>query len=258
MTMPALTLSSLENAREFTVRHIGPDAADEAKMLSVIGAASREALISTIVPAAIRRPAPMDLPAPVGEAQALARAARHRAAEPGAQELHRPGLPRHAHARRHPAQHPREPGLVHRLHALPGRDLAGSHGGAGQLPDHGLRPDRHGHGQRQHAGRSHCRRRGDDARQAQREGQGHGAGGVGRHPSANPGSAADPRRAAGADDQRRHVRRRVAGRTGPRRLLCRTDAVPPPAAAGWPIGRPTPPRCTASRLPSSWPPTCWP
>ena len=54
--------------------------------------------------------------------------------------------------------------------------------------------------QRQHAGRSHRRRRGHDAGQAQREGQGHGAGGVGRHPSANPGSAADPRRAAGADD----------------------------------------------------------
>ena len=36
------------------------------------------------------------------------------------------------HARRHPAQHAGEPGLVHRLR-LPGRDLAGPHGGAGQL-----------------------------------------------------------------------------------------------------------------------------
>ena len=72
MTMSALPLRTLENAAEFTARHIGPDAADEARMLSVIGAASREALISTIVPAAIRRPAPMDLPPPVTEAEALA------------------------------------------------------------------------------------------------------------------------------------------------------------------------------------------
>ena len=72
MTMSALPLRTLENAAEFTARHIGPHAADEARMLSVIGAASREALISTIVPAAIRRPAPMDLPPPVTEAEALA------------------------------------------------------------------------------------------------------------------------------------------------------------------------------------------
>ena len=41
-------------------------------MLSAIGAASRQALMDAIVPATIRRPAPMDLPAPVTEAQALA------------------------------------------------------------------------------------------------------------------------------------------------------------------------------------------
>src|SRR5574343_1012876 len=68
----ALPLEALETDREFAARRIGPDAADEARMLGVIGAASREALMQTIVPAAIRRPAPMDLPAPAGEAQALA------------------------------------------------------------------------------------------------------------------------------------------------------------------------------------------
>jgi glycine dehydrogenase len=66
------SLAALENASEFTARHIGPWADDEARMLSVIGAASREALIDTIVPAAIRRPTPMDLPPAVGEAHALA------------------------------------------------------------------------------------------------------------------------------------------------------------------------------------------
>ena len=73
MLMPtALPLEQLENAAEFAARHIGPDAADEARMLSVIGAASRRALIEAIVPASIARSRTMGLPAPVGEAQALA------------------------------------------------------------------------------------------------------------------------------------------------------------------------------------------
>jgi glycine dehydrogenase len=65
-------LSELENPAEFIPRHIGPDAADEAHMLSVIGAASRQALIETVVPRAIARTRPMDIPAPLSEAQALA------------------------------------------------------------------------------------------------------------------------------------------------------------------------------------------
>ena len=91
---------------------------------------------------------------------------RHRRQEPGVPQLHRPGLLRHPHAERHPAQHPREPGLVHRLHAVPGRDLAGPHGGADQLPDHVRRPHRHGDRQRLAARRSHRRGRGDDPGQA--------------------------------------------------------------------------------------------
>jgi len=65
-------LAELENACEFLPRHLGPSAADEQHMLSTIGAASRRALIEAIVPAGIRRSAAMALPAPVGEAQALA------------------------------------------------------------------------------------------------------------------------------------------------------------------------------------------
>ena len=45
MTSPAPSLSALENAAEFQPRHIGIDAFDEAHMLSVIGEASRRALI---------------------------------------------------------------------------------------------------------------------------------------------------------------------------------------------------------------------
>ncbi|MES2089447.1 MAG: glycine dehydrogenase (aminomethyl-transferring), partial [Pseudomonadota bacterium] len=66
------TLAELENAREFQARHIGPWEAEQAHMLSVVGVASRQALIDGIVPASIKRPEPMQLPAALGEAQALA------------------------------------------------------------------------------------------------------------------------------------------------------------------------------------------
>jgi glycine dehydrogenase len=65
-------LSELENPAEFPARHIGPWEDDEKHMLSVIGAASRRALIDAIVPRAIARGRAMDLPAPLSEAQALA------------------------------------------------------------------------------------------------------------------------------------------------------------------------------------------
>ena len=73
MQMPAaLPLSALENTTEFLPRHIGIDAADEAHMLSVIGEASRRALIDGIVPRSIARSQTMDLPPPATEAAALA------------------------------------------------------------------------------------------------------------------------------------------------------------------------------------------
>jgi glycine dehydrogenase len=65
-------LAELENAAAFAARHLGPSAEDEPHMLSVIGAASRRALIDAIVPASIVRPTPMALPAPLTEEQALA------------------------------------------------------------------------------------------------------------------------------------------------------------------------------------------
>ncbi len=66
------SLHELENADEFIARHIGIEAADEARMLPVIGSATRKELIDGIVPQAIRRSKPMNLPAPVTEAGALA------------------------------------------------------------------------------------------------------------------------------------------------------------------------------------------
>ena len=64
-------LDELENSREFVARHIGVSDADEAHMLSVLGQASRRALIDSIVPRSIARAQAMQLPAPVTEAAAL-------------------------------------------------------------------------------------------------------------------------------------------------------------------------------------------
>lgn len=68
----AAPLGALENPSEFVARHIGVDAADEQHMLSVIGAASRRAMIEAIVPRSIARGQAMQLPPAVGEAEALA------------------------------------------------------------------------------------------------------------------------------------------------------------------------------------------
>jgi glycine dehydrogenase len=65
-------LNDLENASEFIARHIGVDNEAEKHMLSVVGAASRRALIEAIVPRSIARSAGMVLPKPITEAVALA------------------------------------------------------------------------------------------------------------------------------------------------------------------------------------------
>ncbi|AEG92557.1 Glycine cleavage system P-protein [Ramlibacter tataouinensis TTB310] len=68
----ARPLGELENNAEFIPRHIGISEADERHMLSVIGEASRRALIESIVPRSIARTSEMRLPPPATEAGALA------------------------------------------------------------------------------------------------------------------------------------------------------------------------------------------
>jgi glycine dehydrogenase len=68
----ARPLGELENPSEFVARHIGIEEEDERRMLSVIGMASRQALIDTLVPRSIARGNAMALPEPLSEAQALA------------------------------------------------------------------------------------------------------------------------------------------------------------------------------------------
>ncbi len=71
--MPHTPLSALEQRDEFIVRHIGPDAAETAAMLTAVGAASLDELIGQTVPAAIRLAAPLGLPSPLREHEALAK-----------------------------------------------------------------------------------------------------------------------------------------------------------------------------------------
>ena len=142
-------------------------------MLAAIGCQSRHELVADTVPAAILlgdQPSrcPLDIGEPVTEAGALAELRRHRRRQPGLAQLHRRRLPRHHHAGADPAQRAREPRLVHRLHALPGRDRAGPARGADELPADGDRPHRPRGRQRVAARRGHRRGRGDDADPARR------------------------------------------------------------------------------------------
>ncbi|MBK6008552.1 aminomethyl-transferring glycine dehydrogenase [Ramlibacter ginsenosidimutans] len=76
----ARPLGELEDTSEFIPRHIGISADDERHMLSVIGEASRRALVEGIVPRSIARTHGMRLPPATTEAAALAelRAIAHR------------------------------------------------------------------------------------------------------------------------------------------------------------------------------------
>ncbi len=94
------SLFPLEDPSEFQARHIGISAADERRMLSAIGAASRQALIDAVIPKGIARRTAMNLPPPAGEAQALAElrelAARNRVLKScigqGYHATHTPGV----------------------------------------------------------------------------------------------------------------------------------------------------------------------
>jgi glycine dehydrogenase len=72
----AATLSAtgreLEPPADFPNRHIGPDAAEIAAMLKLLGAASLDELVARTVPSGIRLTRPLELPPAVSEEQALA------------------------------------------------------------------------------------------------------------------------------------------------------------------------------------------
>ena len=65
------TTSSLAPLDTFPRRHLGSNPSDVAQMLKTIGASSLEELSTQTVPAAIRLPKPLDLPAALTESEAL-------------------------------------------------------------------------------------------------------------------------------------------------------------------------------------------
>ena len=105
------------------------------RMLHLLDQPDLDALEAAAVPAIIRADAPLDLPAARSETETLAElralAAKNR---PLVQMI---GLGYHdtITPRRDQAERAGEPGLVHRLHAVPAGDLAGPARGAAQLPD---------------------------------------------------------------------------------------------------------------------------
>ena len=70
------SLAQLEDPAAFEGRHVGPDAAEQARMLAALGFASLEALADAVVPEGIRRREPLGLPAALPESEALARLKR--------------------------------------------------------------------------------------------------------------------------------------------------------------------------------------
>ena len=70
MTQPSLR--SLEHHDAFIERHVGPNDAEIAAMLKIVGHDSLEAFTDAIVPASIKSAAPLALPEPLAEVDALA------------------------------------------------------------------------------------------------------------------------------------------------------------------------------------------
>ncbi|WP_028241314.1 aminomethyl-transferring glycine dehydrogenase [Stutzerimonas azotifigens] len=68
-----MTHTSLTTANEFIARHIGPTEAEQRRMLELLGYDSLDALTDAVIPAGIRGTSTLDLPAGLGEAEALAR-----------------------------------------------------------------------------------------------------------------------------------------------------------------------------------------
>jgi glycine dehydrogenase len=67
------SLRQLEHHDAFLERHIGPNDAEIARMLRSVGYDSLEALTDAIVPGSIKSAAPLALPAPISEVEAIAK-----------------------------------------------------------------------------------------------------------------------------------------------------------------------------------------
>jgi glycine dehydrogenase len=65
------SLTELDSQQDFIARHLGPDEAEQQKMLASLGYETLEKFIQAVVPANIRMPEALDLPASLSEVNAL-------------------------------------------------------------------------------------------------------------------------------------------------------------------------------------------
>jgi hypothetical protein len=118
-------MSVLEPSVAFVARHIGTAPTSRPRCSDVLGYRSRAALMDAIVPATIRRRAPLGLPAALTEAERSRRSVA-RGEEQGDAIVHRPGY----YGTHTPGVILRNvlenPAWYTRVHAVPARDLAGA------------------------------------------------------------------------------------------------------------------------------------
>ncbi len=253
--VPQESTSSTYAPSSFGRRHIGPDRVEQRRML--VG--GRLSSIDELHGRGRSRRHPVGVtidsvdPARCDRAEAIAELRAFASRNARAPIDDRSRLLRHDHARRDQAERAREPQLVHRVHALPARDLAGSARGAAQLPDDGRRPDRTQHGERVDARRVDRRRRGNAARSTCLQ--------VRLTPCSSstptrcrraPRCSRTGRRPSGSSSSRR-PRTRAAAR---RRVLRRPDPVPGCIGSVWDPVRRHRRREGGGAVSSSSPPTC--
>ena len=126
---------------EFARRHIGPSPDEQGQMLSAVGYSSLDELTEAALPASASA-APLSLPPALTEADALAELRRLAGRNQVLTPMIGLGYYGTDHPGGDPPQRAGEPGLVHRLHAVPAGDLPGPAGGAAELPDDDRGPDR--------------------------------------------------------------------------------------------------------------------
>ena len=141
-------LAELEMRDDFATRHVGPSSEDVAAMLEVVGVSSIDDLLTRTVPVSIRDREPMDLAPRADRTRSAGGPSCNGESEPDSRLDDRHGLLRHGFTSGAAAQRARESGLVHRVHAVPGRGEPGPAGGPAQLPADGDGPDRNGTRQR--------------------------------------------------------------------------------------------------------------
>ncbi len=249
-------LRELIEPDEFVRRHVGPSPDDVAAHARRHRRRHRPTTCSAAtMPSSIVAAAPLDLPGGVsGSGGARSASGPIAARNRRVTSLIGMGYTGTITPPGHRPQRAREPGLVHRLHAVPARDQPGPTRSAAQLPDAGHRAHRARRRQRLAARRGDRRRRGDDDGPPSVEVVVEPVRRPPRHPSADDRRAAHPGRAG----RHRTRRRRRRGPRPRRRLFGALFSLPTSSGAvvDWTDAIAAGPRRSAGS--PSWSPTCWP